>query len=279
MRATFRAKDPVHTVGAQHPMLHGIKTIGTGQGRLHRRPDAHAFLFGHNRIKRLRTRRHGARRITEQSKRLVGPFDSAAAVIEIPTAQMRSRLRLAQQGFAAGQTLHGLLDRREVLLDADVVRDLAARIDQRGKIQRIPEQRSILAIIANRDLAGVAGRKRGTDRRALALIAIVGLKETTIQTQHLIGTIAGQRLKALIDVADTVVTVREASREDDPGAGLRQRAEQNIMPAPSAQGVECQRDEVRGRLEDLRHVRFGLARGTRSDRQHGRTPALPGDHG
>lgn len=151
-------EDARHPIGPQNAVLDGQTAVGTPPGRLPLGTEPGQVVGMHDRVEGVQARRDGVRLIPEQTIGFLGPAEPTARTIEVPTAELGDGLRLAQRGFAAGQALHGLVKTRQILLDADVMGHLALGVRQRRKIQGIPEACPVLAIVANRDPAGLAQR-------------------------------------------------------------------------------------------------------------------------
>ncbi len=104
------------------------------------------------------------------------------------------------------------------------------------------------------------------------------MEEATVQALDLVGAIAGQRLEALIDVADPKIPGRGSARDNDPSPGPREGIDEDQMPSSGAQGIEGERRQARGRFQNLLHEGLGLARPTGPDRKDAQLMALMPDN-
>ena len=98
------------------------------------------------------------------------------------------------------------------------------------------------------------------------LIAVITLEEATVQALGLVGAIAGQRLKTLVDIADPKIPGCGSARDDDPGAGPGERIDEDLMASPGAEAIEGERRQARGRFQNLLDEGLGLARPIGPDR-------------
>ena len=273
-------EDARHPIGPQNTVLDGQTAVGTPPGRLPLGTELGQVVGMHGRIEGVQARRDGVRLIPQQTIGFLGPADMTARTIQVPTTELSDGLRLAERGFAAGQAIHGLAETRQILLDANVMGHPALGIRQWRKIQGIPEARPVLAIVANRDPAGLASGQGRPDLEMFRLIAIRALQEPAVLAPDLVRAIAGHCLEALIDEADPKVSGGEPTRDDDPGAGPGERIDEHRMLSSGTQGIEGERRQARRRFQDLPRegVRLGGPKGP--DRQDAQPLALgPDDRG
>ncbi len=118
-------KDTLRPVATQNTVLDGKMTVGPPPGSLPLGTEPGLVVRMHDDVEGVQARGDGVGLVPEQTIGLLGPTDLTPPTIKVPTAELCGGLRLAQRCLADGQPLQGLVDARQILLDADIMGDLA----------------------------------------------------------------------------------------------------------------------------------------------------------
>ena len=138
-----------------------------------------------------------------------------------------------QQLVARAQALLGKNLRADVGLHTNIVGELLTLVIHRRNAQLVPEQRAVLAVIAQHGLAGFTrghGRAQGVQP---GLLAVALIEHAAIAPQHFFAPVAGGALKSVVDVDNRLIGLAHIA-DDDAIARRMQRPLQELEPV---QGV------------------------------------------
>ena len=165
-----------------------------------------------------------------------------------------------------GQPRLGIALRGDVGEDADVVGDRTARVADRRNVELVPEQRAVLAHVAQQRAALLAGGQCPPDQRALGLVVLAALQESTVAADDLVRAVAGHTLERAVDEDDRLVGL--SRRHDDHAVaraldraieqmqlGIGQHAGADILDV----GQHGARAPIIHRVEDPLHVAIGVS--------------------
>jgi len=103
----------------------------------------------------------------------------------------------------------------DVVHDADVVRRAAVEVGHRRDQQLVPEERAVLAVIAQHGAHLAVRDERLADRDEAFLVAIVAVQEAAVESDHFDRIVARDAPERRVRVLDLVAAVRSRRRDQN----------------------------------------------------------------